>query len=866
MSNLSSLKISTKLISGSAILVFMAIISGLIGWSALSRIDKNIEMLDTADELALAGERIQRDAFAFMLRNDNRIVSDIERVSKEADLLVEHLKEGLTEDHELELTTKLDNQMEHALIQFQEYVAAEAKKDEENKIMAAASAEVAMAIHRLMVDQDQELSDKIKNGISPEILLKTLRDEEEVDILNELMLSIVSSEDEFVLGNNRTELANITSKINKLIDLGKNMADEFQEKDDIALMQNILKESTEYQTAFTSYVGLWREQEKQEEEMLEAAQNMTYLAEDLAALQERKSKDLGKKSKKLMLAFTFSIALLGVITSLIIIRSIGGQINVVVVMFQKLAQKLNDGDLSQRGDPTEVSVDFQSLVSNFNKTLEEVIHPLSITADAVASIAIGDIPEKIEGDYRGDFRTIVKSINNLIDSTNKITEVAEKMALGNLDVVIKERSENDKLMLSLANMVQSLQGVVAITEKIAGGDLNVVIDERSSNDKLMFSLSSMVESLQGVVVVTEKIADGDLDVVINERSSADTLMQSLARMVNSLQGVVSITEKISEGNLTVEIQERSKQDRLLLALKEMVARLKNIIVNAKVATENVALSSREMSSTAENLAQGASEQATSAEQASASMEEMSSNIRQNADNAKETESIAVQVAQDAEVSGKAVKETLHAMREIADKISIIEEIARQTNMLALNAAIEAARAGEHGKGFAVVAAAVRKLAERSQTAAAGISVLSNSSVDVAERAGEMLEKIVPDIHQNAELVQEINAASREQDIGAEQINVAIQQLDKIIQQNASNSEELASTAEELSTQAQQLRSSMGFFQVGGLSLQHGVQPSADTEYYSESNQGVIPIHSDASSVFAANSDQHDSLDDNFMKY
>jgi methyl-accepting chemotaxis protein len=154
------------------------------------------------------------------------------------------------------------------------------------------------------------------------------------------------------------------------------------------------------------------------------------------------------------------------------------------------------------------------------------------------------------------------------------------------------------------------------------------------------------------------------------------------------------------------------------------------------------------------------------------------------------------------------------MRDIAGKITIVEEIARQTNLLALNAAIEAARAGEHGKGFAVVAAEVRKLAERSQFAAAEISELSGSSVEIAEKGGKMLEQIVPDIQRTAELVQEISASSGEQNAGANQINSAIQQLDLVIQQNASASEELSSTAEELSSQAEQLRGTIGFFRVG----------------------------------------------------
>jgi methyl-accepting chemotaxis protein len=197
------------------------------------------------------------------------------------------------------------------------------------------------------------------------------------------------------------------------------------------------------------------------------------------------------------------------------------------------------------------------------------------------------------------------------------------------------------------------------------------------------------------------------------------------------------------------------------------------------------------------------------------MEEMTSNIRQNADNAQQTQQIAIKAATDAEEGGAAVLQAVTAMKNIAEKISIIEEIARQTNLLALNAAIEAARAGEHGKGFAVVAAEVRKLAERSGAAAAEISELSSSSVRVAEQAGEMLSKMVPDIKRTADLVQEIAAASEEQNSGAEQINKAIQQLDQVVQQNASASEEMASTSEELSSQAEQLQATIAFFRVDG---------------------------------------------------
>ncbi|MCZ4292384.1 methyl-accepting chemotaxis protein, partial [Hoeflea alexandrii] len=166
-----------------------------------------------------------------------------------------------------------------------------------------------------------------------------------------------------------------------------------------------------------------------------------------------------------------------------------------------------------------------------------------------------------------------------------------------------------------------------------------------------------------------------------------------------------------------------------------------------------------------------------------------------------------------EESGNAVDRAVNAMRTIAEKISIVQEIARQTDLLALNAAVEAARAGEHGKGFAVVASEVRKLAERSQAAAAEISGLSGETVSVATQAGEMLTRLVPDIRKTAELVAEISAACREQDIGSSQINEAIQQLDKVTQQNAGASEEMSATSEELAAQAEELQASIAFFKV-----------------------------------------------------
>jgi|GEM_PF-1053421 len=287
-----------------------------------------------------------------------------------------------------------------------------------------------------------------------------------------------------------------------------------------------------------------------------------------------------------------------------------------------------------------------------------------------------------------------------------------------------------------------------------------------------------------------------------------------------LKKAIQFAGEVSNGNLEYTFVNNRKDELGDLAdsLNSMKSNLLNIISNILQSTDNVVSGSSQMMSSSQQLASGATEQAASSEEASASMEEMNATIQQNAMNASETATISRKAAIDAESSGKAVDEAVGAMNQIAGKISIIEEIARQTNLLALNAAIEAARAGDVGKGFAVVASEVRKLAERSQTAAGEISGLSIQTVSSAENASKMLSKLVPDIQKTAQLIQEISAASDEQNEGTDQVNSALLQLDKVIQQNASASEEMASTSEVLSSQAVHLQKVMKFFKTGNQSV------------------------------------------------
>ncbi len=325
-------------------------------------------------------------------------------------------------------------------------------------------------------------------------------------------------------------------------------------------------------------------------------------------------------------------------------------------------------------------------------------------------------------------------------------------------------------------------------------------------------------------------AEADSDVENAKAIQSSLIAAAIMLVVSTVAGIwISIgiskgltragvlAQAVAGGDLTQTIADPPKDEvgDLIVHVNTMVERLRAVVGDSLSAAENVSAGSQELSAGAEELSSGATEQASAAEEASSSMEEMAANIKQNADNAAQTEKIARQSAVDAQASGEAVGRAVDAMRTIAEKITIVQEIARQTDLLALNAAVEAARAGEHGRGFAVVASEVRKLAERSQSAAAEIGTLSTQTVTVARDAGDMLGKLVPDIKRTAELVEEISAACREQDIGADQVNQAIQQLDKVIQQNAGASEQMSATSEELAAQAEQLQASIAYFRIDG---------------------------------------------------
>jgi methyl-accepting chemotaxis protein len=517
-----------------------------------------------------------------------------------------------------------------------------------------------------------------------------------------------------------------------------------------------------------------------------------------------------------------------------------------------LTEAAMEGKLEVRADAGRHQGEFQKIVAGVNETLDAVIEPLKVAAEYVDRISKGDIPPKITDDYSGDFNEIKLNLNNCIDNFNALVEdanmLAEAAVLGNLAT----RADSSRHQ----------------------GDFSRIIEGVNA------TLDAIIEPVNMAAEYLERISKGDIPpkIVDDYYGDFNAVKDNLNILIEATNRITAAAREVANGNLMVDLNKRSDDDELMHALSDMVAKLVEVVNNVKSAAGNVTVGSREMSASSEQMSQGATEQAAAAEEASASMEQMSANIRQNADNSTQTERIAIKSAQDAKLGGQAVSETVTAMKQIAGKISIIEEIARQTNLLALNAAIEAARAGEHGKGFAVVATEVRKLAERSQKAAGEIGNLSATSVEVAEKAGEMLARILPDIQKTSELVQEISAASREQDTGSDQINKAIQQLDLVIQKNAGAAEQMAATAEELSFQAEQLQDIIDFFkadeaadvqQVVPIRTSHPRLPmfhAASNGYHDKARKPVALTKAAVSSGVNLNMGEQDNLDDGFDRY
>jgi len=289
-------------------------------------------------------------------------------------------------------------------------------------------------------------------------------------------------------------------------------------------------------------------------------------------------------------------------------------------------------------------------------------------------------------------------------------------------------------------------------------------------------------------------------------------------VVRPLTIAVDQLDQLSDGNLNVEIAKLDISDqmdlgKLIRASEKIKKNLTGVVFRINDNVDKLTVSGKQLNNVSQQLSASAGALSTSVEQVSSSMEQMTANIQQNTMNAQQTGLISVNLSEGVRKVGDSSKDSLHSIQVIASKINIINDIAFQTNLLALNAAVEAARAGDQGRGFSVVASEVRKLAERSKLAADEIVALASESVRITETSSHLLDTLLPEIVKTTGLLQEINAASKEQSAGTEQINNAVQQLNSITQQNVSASDEMATGSEKLTELASQLQDIIGYFKL-----------------------------------------------------